>query len=287
MPRKRVKAWRDEDTPSSRRNPFRRALHGVITLLIIAAILYVSARLAVGTAGFRSLAAGRMEKLLGMPVKIEQVSANWRFDVTLRNVVTEGTRRDDSPGLRAQRVRIGWAWGDLWRRGRPGLRSLELDRCVIVFARDEKQEWAPREFAPLSAFLSRQLRIDLSGSTTGTVEKATGAPDDRAGVGTDAAGVKETVRNLQDRGFRFALRRGEITWWDGADVPRAAVEGVDLNATPVRVPHRTLTHYLLRVERAADAQGMALADATLELLDTGDQQLVLVFRADALGGSRR
>lgn len=292
MARKKVKAWREEEPP--RRTAWSRirsAYRLARTLVVIGAILYGAALVASRTDGFRDLVAARLERHLGMPVKVESVAANARFDLTLQGIVTEGTRHKNSPGLRAHRVTLAWSWRDVLRRGGPGLRLLDLDRCVITFARDEQGVWQPADMAPLSEFLAKWLQLDLgtkppenvTGPTGGEAEpREDGAP--AAGKPTVAATGVSTARALRDARLSIVLRRSEVTWWGDGDVPLAAVEGVNLAATPVRLPNRTMTHYHLKLDHAAGAQGLSVSDMTLELLDTGDQQLVLVFDAGRTSG---
>jgi hypothetical protein len=296
MPRKKVKAWREDEAP--RRTPWshvRTTYRAVRTTLVVLVILYVAALAATRTDGFRDVVASRLEQHFGLPVKIESVAASPRFDLTLRGLVTEGTRQKNSPGLRAHQVVLGWAWGDLWRHGRVGLRRLELERCVITFARDDQQAWQPADLVPLSEFLAKWLQLDLgpaasasNAATVAVAERPAGTPEPDAlepEVEKPAAAAgRAAARALQDGHLSVALRRSEITWWGDGDVPLAAVEGVSLTATPVRLPNRTLTHYHLKLEHAAGAKGLSVSDMTLEVLDTGDQQLVLVFDAGHTSG---
>jgi hypothetical protein len=288
MTRKRVKAWREEEPRRSSWSHLRTLVRAAKTLLVIGMILYGAALVAARTDGFRDVVASRLERHLGMPVKIDGVSANARFDLTLRGVVTEGTRHKNSPGIRAHRVKLAWNWALLFRQGRPGLRHLDLERCVITFARDDQQNWQPADLAPLSEFLAKWLQLDL-GKPVAAVPDTAAAPEREPAAATEGprpaeAAGRAAARALQDGRMSVALRRSEVTWWGEGEVPLAAVEGVSLTATPVQLPNRSLTHYHLKLERASAAQGLSVSDLTLELLDTGDQQLVLVFDAGHTSG---
>lgn len=267
MARKRVKTWREDDTPP-RRSPWRTAWRAGKTLLVLAVIAYVALVIAGQTDGFRDLVRHRLERQLGQAVKVEGASLSLRLDLTLRGVVSEGTKRKNSPGLRIQRAFIGWDWSQVFRRGRPGVRVLDLERCEVVFGRAEDGSWQPARMAPLSAFLSKWLELDLGSAAAPAV------------AGVPAAESATTPRSaalaFQQAGTRVILRGGQITWWvDESDVPFAAVEGVRLQATPVTVPGRHMTHYALSVERAASATGARVSDLKLEVLDAGDQQVIL------------
>ena len=276
MPRKNAKAW-EEPPPRRGTNPFRRAWHAACTVLILLTLLYVSGLVIGRTEGFRALVAQRLEKVLGMPVKIEGTSLDARYGLTLKGVVTEGTRRANSPGVRAQRVAVAWRWGDVFRRGRPGIARLELDKPVIVFALQENGAWAPAPLEPLSAFLVKQLQFTLP--TRPRAESAapatTAAPEPVESVKSPAV---ETA--LSGLNAHVVISRGELAWWADASVPAASVEGVSLQASPVALPVRALTLYLLKVARAASADGPGIRDLVVELLDAGDQQVVLRFHGE-------
>jgi hypothetical protein len=278
MPRKYAKPW-EEPPPRKGPNPLRRAWHAACTILIVVLLLYVSGLVIGRTEGFRALVAQRLEKVLEMPVKIEGTSLDARYGLTLKGVVTEGTRRANSPGLRAQRVAVSWRWGDVFRRGKPGIARLELDKPVIVFELQENGDWAPAPLAPLSAFLAKQLQFSLP-TRTGAAPAAPAsesafAPEGEARAAR--AGVEAALSGLKTE---IVITRGELAWWTEQPVPVASVEGVSLQATPVAVPGRALTHYLLKVARAASVDGPGIRDLVVELLDTGDQQVVLRFHGE-------
>lgn len=279
MPRKRARAW--EEPPQRKQpNPLRRAWRACCTILILLGLLYI-AGLAIGrTEGFRALVAQRLEKLLGMPVKIDRTALNARYGLTLKGVVTEGTRRANSPGLRAQRVSIDWRWCDVFRRGKPGIARVELDKPVIIFAQEEDGTWAPKPLAPLSVFLAKQLQFSLpmrGENRPPRTDSMLAVEVQGPRAATDPAALEAVLSGLKTE---ISITRGELAWWTEQPVPVASVEGVSLQATPVALPDRALTHYLLKVTRAASVNGPGIRDLIVELLDTGDQQVVLRFQGE-------
>ena len=286
MPRKRANTW--EEAPASRRaNPLRGAWRTLRSVLIVLSILYVAGWVIGRTEGFRSLVAQRLEKLLGMPVKIESASLNLRYGLTLRHLVTEGTRRENSPGIRAQRIEIEWRWGDLLRRGRPGIKRLVLEKPVIVFEQQDSGGWSPDPLAPMSDFLARQMQFSFAPrNAAANVPVSEGAGTNAPSVVTQRRSKNELTATLGHLDMAVAIQRGQVVWWTGDAAPAASVEGVTFQATPVQLPDRALTHYVLKVERAASAQGAAIRDLVIELLDTGDQQVILRFLGEHLAPAR-
>lgn len=252
-----------------------RYFAGLVFALL--AILYGTAQGMARTAGFRDLLSERLEARFGMPVKIENSTVNWRFDLTLQHLVTEGTKRPDSPGLRAQRIHLAWSWNRWWRNG-IGLRAVELDRCVVVLARQEDGTWAPHEFQGLADVLGPWLEFDLKpGARPG---KTGGASKGEPSAAQPADDVVAWADRVKQSGLHVALTRSDIQWWDGGDEPRASVQGVGLWLTPVAVPGRTVQHLRLTVQEALARTGDRVRNLQVEVLDVGSQQVVLGLEAE-------
>lgn len=273
MPRKRARAW-EEPPPKKGGNPLRAAWGAFVTVLVLVLIAYVTGFFIGRTEGFRAIVTGRLEKLLGAPVKIDRVSVDMVYNLTLTGLEAEGGRRAGMPSLKVAKVRIAWRWGDLVRRGSVGVARIELEKPAVVFERVEDGRWAPEPLAPLADFVARQMRFNLPSAspaeaTPSSAESETGKKGVR-GLEFDITGLETAI----------AIRRGEISWWVDTAAPYASVEGISLDATPLAVPGRRLTHYLLAVKRASSRDGPAFRDLTVELLDVGDQQILLRFIAD-------
>lgn len=273
MPRKRAKAW-EEPPPKKRSNPLRAAWGAFVTVLVLLVIAYVTGLFIGRTDGFRAIVAGRLEKALGAPVKIDRVSLDAAYNMTLTGVETDTERRAGIPGLRVGRVRLEWRWGDLMRRGKVGISRIELEKPTLAVGRDDAGRWTPKPVAPLSDFVARQLQFTFPApsQSTDVAPAATPSESDKPAStpGFDLKGLDTAI----------VIRRGEVSWWLDSSAPHASVEGISLDATPLPVPGRLITHYLLTVKRAASKDGPAFRDLTVELLDVGDQQIVLRFAAD-------
>lgn len=279
----RRRKWEQEEAPPVRPGFWARCRYLLLVVLTLLIILYVAAQAMARTAGFRDLVGQRLEARLGLPVKIEQSSVNWRFDLTLINLVTEGTTRPDSPGLRARRIHLAWSFRDWWKHG-VGLRAAELDRCVVVFRRDEQGGWAPREFQPLSDVLGQWLEFDLNPKgpdSVATRSTASTSDDNKEEKPADWRARMQATRT------RVSLQHSDVTWWDGGDQPRAAVHGVGVQVTPVEVPGREVTHLKLEVAEASAQRGDKVRNLRVEVLDLGSQQMVLGLEAERQQAERR
>lgn len=260
----------------------RTILRAIATATVLLAIAYVAGLMIGRTDGFRSIVAERLGELLGQAVKVERVSLGLSYALTVEGIVTEGTRRLNSPGIRIGRLRAAPRWSDLWRRGRLGLAQLEIEKAVLVFERDEEGRWAPEALAGYAELLAKQLNFSFPPPET--VSAAPAAPRDVSGE--QSRNRRRSARPLlaaPDPAMpapRIVVRRGEIAWWLDNSVPFASVEGLSASMTPLEAPGRRMIHYRVDVKRAASRGGQALRDASLELLDIGDQRLVLRFTAE-------
>ena len=274
----RRRKWEEEEAPPVRPGLGARLRYIFLIALSLLLILYGAGQVMARTEGFRDLVGQRLESLLGMPVKIEDSRVNWRFDLTLMNLVTEGTKRPDSPGLRARRIHLAWSFQSWWRKG-VGLRAVELDHCTIVFKLQEDGDWAPREFRALGDLMGPWLEFDLKPKADVAADPAV-----KTQHSEPAAPVFAEAHTWSDRlktsGIRFALTDSRVVWWDDGSVPRASVDGVGLWLTPAQVPGRVLQHLKLNVDQAQAQTGSQVRKLRVEVLDAGTQKFVLGLEAE-------
>ncbi len=277
MPRKRARAWEQETPPAKKTGALRSLRNALVTALILLLIAYITG-LAIGrTDGFRSIVADRLSRTLGMPVKLDRVSLSPTFNMTLRELETEGASLPGRAGLRVQRIGIEWRWRDLLRRGRVGIDRLNVEKPVVVFARGDDGAWIPEPLAPLADFLARHLQVAQPAEPPRAPSSANAPASDSAARKTTTAGARFDLKGLDTA---VSVRRGEMSWWFDANIPQASIEGITLHATPLSVPGRQMTHVLVNVKRASSLNGPAFRELTLELLEAGDQQILLRFTAD-------
>ncbi len=275
----RRRKWEEEEAPPVRAGFWARFRYLFLIALTLFLILYAAGQAMARTAGFRDLIGQRLETLVGMPVKIEGSSVNWRFDLTLLNLVTEGTKRPDSPGLRVRRIHLAWSFDRWWRNG-IGLRAVELDHCSVVFKLQDDGDWAPREFRVLGELMAPWLEFDLkpkAASPAAAVSTNEASP-------SVFAGADQWPDRLKASGTRFAMSDSQVIWWDGASTPRASVEGVGIWMTPAQLPGRTLQHLKMSVDQASAQTGNQVRNLRVEVLDVGTQKIVLGFEAERQQG---
>ena len=275
----RRRKWEDEEAPPVRAGFWSRCRYMFLISLTLFLILYGALQVMARTAGFRDLIGQRLESLVGIPVKIESSSVNWRFDLTLLNLVTEGTKRADSPGLRARRIYLAWSFERWWRNG-IGLRAVELDHCSVVFKLQDDGDWAPRQFRALGELMAPWLEFDLKPKSEATsIHVSTNEASPSV-----FAGAQEWPDRLKAAGTRFAMSDSQLVWWDGSSAPRASVEGVGLWLTPVQVPGRRIQHLKMQVDQASAQTGNKVRNLRVEVLDVGTQKIVLGFEAERQQG---
>ncbi|MCS6771820.1 MAG: hypothetical protein NZ740_07305 [Kiritimatiellae bacterium] len=279
MPTKRAKPWDESNYAAPRRSRIRTAWNAVKTVGLLAVIAYVTGWFVGRTEGFRSIVESRLTRALGLPVKLDRVSVDWRYNLTLYGLRTEGGRRPGYAPVTARRVEIEWMWSDLFRRFAVGINRIELERPTIAFERDDNGRWSPHRLAPYGRALARQFQIAWEEG-----ESAEAGASSRSGEvpAADKEGAEALAEAVRSAGLDASIRvvGGELSWWLDTQAPRASLEGVTLEITPLRAPGRAMRHVWAKVKRASSLDGPAFRDLTLELLDIGDQQIVLRFTAD-------
>ena len=257
----------DDELVQQRPGLIRRVYHGFVTVLALLAIVYVLLLFVTRTEGFRSILEGELEERLGVPVKIGQSDANLRFDLKFYNVTTKEEGSHNHPGLMAERVLVKWSWGDVLRTWTLLPSKIALENAELTLVKTASGGWEPLAFQPLSSWMGKWLELDLNQETNTSEAHAAGT------VQEPLTSSITSWKNVQ-----FSLRNAKITWWSD-ETSLALVDGIFLDVTPLKVPTRSLTHYALRVRQAESGHGARWQNLILEVLDTGNQQLVLVCDA--------
>ena len=268
----------DDATAERREGFFRRSRRAIRTIFVVLCILYVAVLIAARTAGFRDLVAERLERRLGMPIRIKTSHVNWRFDTTLGGFATESSKKSNEGSVRAKQVRLAWSVAGVLGGKGPALRSVELDDAAIVFAAKPGEAWAPAALAPLGDFLAKWLELDIDHPAAG----GAGGKKDSEEAEEVAAAPDVEPPNVDKISVR--MTGGRISWRE-SDKDVASVDGIELTSTPVELPNRRLIHRNLRVAHVANRAGPSMRNLHLEILETGDQRLVLVFNVERLSSS--
>lgn len=269
--RKQVKA-KAEEPPPRPANPFIRLLRAIEVALILLAIGYVGILLVSRTDGFRSLLADRLQGAIGLPVKIDRSHAALNLDIVLEGVNTEGDGAKSQPAVHARRVEVDWSplrslSGLSW-----AVNEVKIEEGDVTFATTLSGDWEPSQLAPLSRQIAVWLGVNLKQHVkSGEPGAALADPESSA--------QKSPGKPLMPR-CRLTLRQIGMTWWASPDESLARLTGINVDATPIHTPGRDLTHYLLKLGSATGPKGLKLENLTMELIDAGDQQVVLTLQSD-------
>ena len=71
-----------------------------------------------------------------------------------------------------------------------------------------------------------------------------------------------------------------LKWMIGPTVEVASADGLWIDVAPLQVPDRKFRYYRLKLNTARAPDGTTIRNVDLELIDTGDQQVVLGLKAD-------
>lgn len=254
----------------------RPVVRVVVTVLVLAAVLYVAALLAARTDGFRSYAEEYLGEALGVPVHIGRTWAAITLDVILEDVSTKGSEEPASPGFRVREIALQWSAFRALVEGGYLVRGIELKDVDLAFVAGPEGGWEPKGLGRLGDGLARWVgvAVDMSEESPEPPGEA-----DRVGRGKgQGISKKPSPRFWQKVGYDVG--KANVFWWDAEGRELASAKGIDLRITPVNLPGRRLTHYLMNVARARTGDGRRVEDLKFEMLKTGAENIVLVCQGD-------
>ncbi|MFH0908581.1 MAG: hypothetical protein V1929_07455 [bacterium] len=260
----------DDDEAPPGPGPLRLFFRFFNTLLVLAVIVYGAARAMTFTAGFKNLVEEQILAKFDLPVTIGRVRSNWSCDLEFSDVVSTNMGDVATGGFRAQRIDLEWSLADALRGRAWNLRKVGVMGCTITFvARDGA--WEPAALAPLLSWLARWLEVSFPASSNAASAATTNADVNAAAVAVRADGWSKAV---------FSVRDMTLTWTIGGTGELATAEGVWIDVAPIQVPDREFRYYHLKLTAARAPDGTTIRNVDLEILDTGDQQVVLGFKAE-------
>lgn len=240
----------------------------VKTLLIVAAILYVAALVLSRTEGFRTLVEDRLSRAARMKVKIESCHATLGLSVVMRGIRSEETGAVVRAQAVCRRAVVDWALPGPGRRGAQAevtAEGLEVDLAWV------DGQWHPAALAGPAARVAEWLKIPLP-----QAQKAGGGPRNRQEELLAEAAPQPAVWSGPP--LQVSIGGGALRWWTDQPTPVAEAGGLRLAMTPLVVPDRLLTHYLVEAATINVRGDLLAAPVRMELLDTGEQQVLLGLR---------
>lgn len=242
----------------------------VMTLIVLIIIVYGALLAASRTDGFRGLIRDELETRLGLPMKLQKAWLDPSLDLHLRGLDARESAAHAKASLQAESVAIQWAPWESLRRGSFVPVSLTLQTGSLAFAATVSGAWEPSVLSSIGADVAEWLNMDVPRKSP---PASTNAVATNATEAVDAADLKAFRLGT----LRIELQDSELVWWGSTSQELARVSGVNLSVTPNDVPNRRLTHYLLGVREASASSGFLMRGITMEMIDTGDKQVVLQF----------
>ena len=211
----------------------------VVTLLIIAAILWVAAFFIVRTDGFRVIVEEEASERLGLPVAIEAVGMAFPL-----NLQIEGLKAGEDPP--AMGLRIGAAKVAL---GVGSLRRLHVRDAELVLMRSSEGGWAPKSLSALGEL---------------------------PGHGVERMG-RSLVRLLDGRAC--SIENARLLWLNADGTVYARGEGVSLESAAVSIPGHDGYYFKLEVDAGVEPSTLAFRGMGREWLTTGSRDYVELTRS--------
>ncbi len=258
----------------------------VLTLILIAAILYGAAHIAVRTDGLKYTIEEKLAEHTGIAATFESIRLSWDLGVLFHGMELPS---GDTPGCGPSRADwIAWHSEDgllSWPLGTG--KELVVERPELVVCRAEDGRWAPRQIAdklrPVLAALREQypgLPADAFAAGGGSG----GDPSAEAGP-AEPERVDPAPRGLPDD-QAYRISGGRIVWRDAAGGQLGVADPIHLDWRPVPVPGRAAWYG--RVDIGTFRWGpWGVSDIQLEWLQIGGDRVLLSFRMQPDPGGRR
>lgn len=201
MTARRRQVKMEEGPASDRRGAVRRLL---ITLLVLAVILYVAAFFVVRTDGFRYVVEERLSDAWDWPVGVDRVWLNPDLSVVVAGIESEGFERHEGPGIALDEVRLAWSVTRLLHPRRSALCRAQVRGATVSLQQDAAGVWRPSVFFPDSVVLREWFGI-------------------RTGEAPPVGGARYVGGALE-----ISITDGRLFWWNAANELVASLQGLTI-----------------------------------------------------------
>ena len=223
--------------------------HVLMVVVLLAAIAYASALLAAHTDGFRSYVQDRLEKAVGMPLRVGRIRATPALTLILETVTGPEQLVAGMPGLQADRVVLEWNFGGFFRRDTSNLSRVELRNLYLSLSVDEKGQWQPASVAAFAARLCGWLGASVA----------------------ESAGESELSLSLAR--VELDMKEVRIVWWD-RDGERAQLTGIEGQCRSVKLGRRDILYRDLAAESVSVRGAAVTQNVRTEFIEVGDRVIV-------------
>lgn len=223
--------------------------HVLMVVVLLAGIAYALALAAAHTDGFRSYVQDRLEKVVGMPLRVGRIRATPALTLILETVTGPEQLVAGMPGLQAGKIVLAWSFRGLFRRDISNLRRVELQDVYLSLSADENGQWQPSSAAAFAARLCGWLGAAV--------------PE----------GVGESELSLSLARVELDMKEVRIVWWD-RDGERAQLTGIEGQCSSVRLGRREVLYRDLSAESVSVRGAAATQNARTEFIEVGDRVIV-------------
>ena len=213
----------------------------VITILIIALIVWVTLFLIARTEGGQQFVVNQLTECLDLEVTVKQVKL--AFPLTL---VMDGVRSENfvprKAGMQVKQARLSLGVKPWWR--------MSLEEPELNMAYSKAEEWSPDVFAALGELPGKNMN-----------------------------GIAELTGNIRKMGT-LQITHGNLTWVDASGRKLAEARNLDFNMGPACVPGHLMTYYHLSVEHVINPGGGTLRKIECEWLSSAEVPYVEISRSE-------
>ena len=251
------------------RPPVHRVISGTIkTIVALLVVVYFALYFAARTDGFRSFVEDKFEQHLALKVRIQKTWATPTLDLVIQDLKANGGGEHGEPGFHLQKAVVRWSLRNIFSPERSILRGLAIEDCRVSFAPDESGRWQPLALEKLANWVAEWGKFQLEPGKKKADPDAEKNPDVKPGKLPDLS--PDFWESIQ-----LSVTDSQVVWSDADGRELAEAGGIAFNITPVRLPNRKMTHYLLKIGKGGVTKGKQIEDFVFEMLQFGSNSLVL------------
>lgn len=263
--------YEDEDGPRRAGGigaAFRALVRAVVTLIVLAAMLYGAALAISRTGGFRTYVQSEIADALGFDVVVGDTKLTPGFDLVIDGITAGRFDAPGTPCVRADRLTVGWS---LISSGGTRIRSVAVETGLLAFAQGPEGNWIPKPLAGVAGALIQGAGLGLAEIRSAVRSKAGSAPSSKVAPGGASAFSVQ----------RVAVRGLDVLWWKADKSKLASLAGLNVQVTPVEVPGRRMIHILADAKSFERTGGEWISPLRVECLWGGGERIVLNAAAGA------
>lgn len=260
-----------DDTAGGTPLPSLHRLMWIASVLLVCFVLWIGVRFIPHTQMFHHYVAAQVSEKLGLPVSIERIRFDRRFNLNIYNIKTQNNPLPGIPAFHIQNIDIDWRF-HAFQKKHVELQRIHVKEVVLSMAVGPDGLWRPLCFAPLTELIQSAGHFKLPGKTR---MEASSIPQssaqEPATLAVDTA--DSSLHLLKNTDIRVTGINAQ--WWSSASQREAAISNAAVSLRFTEMDQREVRYCKVSAAQVRTASGMQVDDVFFEILSTDGRNFVL------------